>query len=89
MLLSVIIIIVAGYLLGNVNGAVMISKLVSKEDIRNSGSGNAGLTNFLRKFGPSVGIWVIVIDMGKAFAACLTLYAYKNTKHPRGCIGKE
>lgn len=25
----------------------------------------------------------------KAFATCLTLYTYKHTKHPRGCIGKE
>ena len=60
-----------GYLLGNANGAYIMSKLLTHEDIRNSGSGNAGLTNFMRKFGPSSGIWVLVIDLMKTVIACL------------------
>ena len=62
---------VIGYFLGNLNGAFVMYKLLTHEDIRTSGSGNAGLTNFMRKFGPSKGIWVLVIDIGKAVLACL------------------
>ena len=60
-----------GYFLGNLNGAFIMYKLLTGEDIRKSGSGNAGLTNFMRNFGPAKGIWVLVIDIGKAVAACL------------------
>ena len=63
--------IVIGYLLGNLNGAFLMYKFLTHEDIRNSGSGNAGLTNFMRKFGPSNGIWVLVIDLLKTVLACL------------------
>lgn len=63
--------VLLGYLLGNANGAFIMYKLLAHEDIRKSGSGNAGLTNFMRKFGPSKAIWVLVIDIGKAVLACL------------------
>ena len=62
---------VIGYLLGNLNGAFIMYKLLTHEDIRKSGSGNAGLTNFMRNFGPAKGIWVLVIDIGKAVLACV------------------
>ena len=63
--------VVIGYFLGNLNGAFIMYKLIAHEDIRKSGSGNAGLTNFMRNFGPAKGIWVLVIDIGKAVLACL------------------
>lgn len=63
--------IVIGYFLGNLNGAFIMYKLLTGEDIRKSGSGNAGLTNFMRNFGPAKGIWVLVIDIGKSVLACL------------------
>lgn len=62
---------VIGYFLGNLNGAFIMYKLLTHEDIRASGSGNAGLTNFMRNFGPAKGIWVFAIDIGKAVLACL------------------
>lgn len=62
---------VIGYFLGNLNGAFIMFKLLTHEDIRKSGSGNAGLTNFMRNFGPAKGIWVLLIDIGKAVLACL------------------
>ena len=71
MLLRFLLTIVAGYFLGNLNGAFIMYKLLTHEDIRKSGSGNAGLTNFMRNFGPAKGIWVLLIDIGKAVAACL------------------
>ena len=71
MVLSVIFTAVIAYLLGNLNGAVLISRLVAHEDVRTKGSGNAGLTNFTRNYGAAASIFVIAIDVGKAVAACL------------------
>lgn len=71
MVLSVILTAVISYLLGNLNGAVIISHLVAHEDVRTKGSGNAGLTNFTRNYGASASVFVILIDVGKAAAACL------------------
>ena len=66
-------IIVAGltaYLLGNLNGAVCISSLLN-DDVRKHGSGNAGMTNFIRSYGSSRALLVFLIDTGKAAVACL------------------
>ena len=71
MVLSVILTAVIAYLLGNLNGAVIISHLVAHEDVRTKGSGNAGLTNLTRNYGASASVFVILIDVGKAAAACL------------------
>ncbi len=59
------------YLLGNLNGAVCISTLVSHEDVRTHGSGNAGLTNFVRSYGTASAALVILIDGVKTILACL------------------
>ena len=71
MVLRFLLTAIVGYLLGNLNGAFIMYKLLTHQDIRKSGSGNAGLTNFMRNFGPAKGIWVLLIDIGKAVAACL------------------
>ena len=66
-------IIVAGltaYLLGNLNGAVCISSLLN-DDVRKHGSGNAGMTNFIRNYGSSRAILVFLIDTLKAALACM------------------
>ncbi len=66
----VVITLVLGYLLGNLNGAVVVSKVMG-DDVRTHGSGNAGLTNFIRNYGASRSAMVIVIDAGKAVLACV------------------
>ena len=74
--------VVTGYLLGNLNGAVSVSTLLGKTDVRQQGSGNAGLTNFLRIYGPTKALLVVCIDVLKAVVACmlgkqlLTPYGY-------------
>ena len=42
---------VIGYLLGSVNTAILVSRLMYGEDIRTKGSGNAGMTNMMRTYG--------------------------------------
>ena len=68
---SVVIAALVAYLLGNLNGAVCVSALVSHDDVRNHGSGNAGLTNFIRNYGGGKALLVILIDAGKAALACM------------------
>lgn len=70
MVLPILITAVVGYLLGNLNGAIVVARLIAHEDVRTKGSGNAGLTNFTRNYGSKTSIFVILIDMGKAIAAC-------------------
>ncbi len=70
MLLSIVVAALTSYMLGNLNGAVCISALLH-DDVRNHGSGNAGLTNFIRNYGAGRSLMVIAIDTGKAVLACL------------------
>jgi len=67
----IVLTVLTGYMLGNLNGAVSISTLLKKQDVRNQGSGNAGLTNFLRMSGPKSAVLVIFVDVVKAVLACL------------------
>ena len=46
MVLKILLIAAAGYLLGNLNGAILISRALEHDDVRRHGSGNAGFTNF-------------------------------------------
>ena len=71
MLMNIILSVLTGYMLGNLNGAFLVSYLVANEDVRKRGSGNAGLTNFVRNYGGKPAIMVIGTDMGKAVLACL------------------
>ena len=70
MLISVIIItVLVSYFLGNHNGAICVSHMLH-DDVRDHGSGNAGLTNFIRNYGSSRALLVILIDVLKAVLAC-------------------
>jgi len=68
---SILVAALTAYMLGNLNGAVCISRIIANEDVRNQGSGNAGLTNFVRNYGGASSLLVILIDMGKAVLSCL------------------
>ena len=57
---------VCAYFLGCFNGAVIVSKYILRDDVRNHGSGNAGLTNFYRTFGGMLTLVVILCDVLKA-----------------------
>ena len=71
MLYAVLLIAVVAYLLGNHNGAVSVSAWIAHDDVRSHGSGNAGLTNFLRSYGSKSAFLVILVDVVKTAAACL------------------
>lgn len=63
------VIVLLSYFLGCLNGAVITSHFVIRDDVRSHGSGNAGLTNFYRTYGARYALLVILLDMGKTAAA--------------------
>ena len=67
---AIVITVLASYFLGNHNGAICVSAMMG-DDVRSHGSGNAGLTNFIRNYGVGKSSLVIVIDVCKAVLACL------------------
>jgi acyl phosphate:glycerol-3-phosphate acyltransferase len=71
MALRIVLAILAGYIFGNLNGAIITSNFVLHGDVREHGSGNAGLTNFLRSYGGVSTFLVLAIDIGKTVLACL------------------
>ena len=76
-MMKIIILSVAAavsYLLGGVNGAILASKLLHHEDIRDFGSKNPGFTNYKRVYGNGFVTWMVLIfDIVKtAVPVCLT-----------------
>lgn len=63
-------VILASYLIGSINGAVIIST-AHGGDVRNEGSGNAGMTNMIRSRGLIPGLMTFVVDCLKGVAVCL------------------
>jgi len=61
------------YLLGSINGSMLLGNLLKKTDIRSVGSGNAGATNAYRLFGPFYGFSVFFIDIAKGVVAVLLI----------------
>lgn len=52
---------IVSYLVGGINGAIIMSKLVYHEDIREKGSKNPGFTNFKRVYGLNVISWIVLL----------------------------
>ena len=67
----VLLSIAVSYLLGSVNSAIIISKVMYGDDIRRHGSGNAGLTNMLRTYGKTAAVLTLIGDMLKTALAIL------------------
>lgn len=66
---AVILAALIGYLLGSLNFALILSKKMYKDDIRNYGSKNAGTTNMMRTYGNKAAGLTIAGDMIKAIVA--------------------
>lgn len=70
--LFIVISILVGYFLGSINSAVIISRMFYREDIREKGSKNAGLTNMLRVYGIRAAVFTFLGDFCKGIiSACV------------------
>ena len=68
-ILAYILTALAAYLLGSIPTGFLVAKAKGM-DIRAVGSGNIGATNAMRVLGKPAGIFVLVMDAAKGFAAC-------------------
>ena len=69
--IMMILAFLAAYLIGSINSAIIVSKIMLHDDIRKYGSGNAGATNALRTLGKKGAIPVVIGDLLKAIIAIL------------------
>lgn len=68
--------VVAGYLLGSLSFAVIVSRLMGLSDPRSYGSGNPGATNVLRSGNKAAAILTLVFDALKGYVPVLLVLAY-------------
>ncbi len=71
-MLTILIVLAAAaqaYLLGSVDTGILISKYLYHDDVRNHGSGAAGMTNMLRTFGKKAAALTAAGDVLKGVAA--------------------
>lgn len=61
--------VVAAYLIGSIPFGLIVVKLMSGADVRESGSGNIGATNVLRTTGRTAGVLTLVLDAAKGLVA--------------------
>ncbi len=66
---------VGGYLLGSIPFGVILTRLVTGEDVRSIGSGNIGATNVLRTGRKDLAFATLILDAGKGAAAFLIAQA--------------
>lgn len=67
--IPLILSVAAGYLLGSINSAILVTRLFGREDIRHFGSGNAGATNMFRTYGKIPAVLTVLGDLLKAIVA--------------------
>lgn len=72
-MLSLILALILSYLAGSIPTAIIASRIVMKDDIRNHGSGNAGATNVFRVMGWKPALIVVLVDVGKGVAAVILI----------------
>ena len=68
-ILIVLAVALEAYLLGSVDTGILVSKLVYHDDVRNHGSGAAGMTNMLRTFGKKAAAMTAAGDVCKGILA--------------------
>ena len=64
-------ILIVGYLFGSFPTAVIMSRLVAGVDVRELGTGNAGAANVFREINPKAGVFVAVVDISKGLIPVL------------------
>jgi glycerol-3-phosphate acyltransferase PlsY len=61
--------VVIAYLIGGIPFGLIVVKLMTGGDVRESGSGNIGATNVLRTAGTTAGVLTLLLDAAKAWVA--------------------
>ncbi len=67
------IVLILSYIAGSIPTAIIVSRIVMKDDIRNHGSKNAGATNVFRVMGWKPALFVTLVDVGKGTFSVLVI----------------
>lgn len=70
-MLSLVLVVIASYLIGSIPFGILVSKRFRGFDIRSKGSGNMGSTNAFRVLGWKLGLLVQILDLAKGLGAVL------------------
>lgn len=70
-IITLAVVLLLSYLLGSLNSAIALCKLIKKDDIRKYGSKNAGLTNVLRVYGKPLAGATLLCDIFKGVVAVI------------------
>jgi glycerol-3-phosphate acyltransferase PlsY len=70
-IIPILLTMLAGYLLGSINSAILVSRGLKKDDIRKHGSGNAGVANMYRVYGKLPALLTILGDFFKAILSVI------------------
>jgi glycerol-3-phosphate acyltransferase PlsY len=71
--------ILIAYLVGSINSAIILSKVLKLPDPRTQGSKNPGATNMLRIGGKKIAAFVLLIDVWKGLSPILLAYSYTSS----------
>ena len=76
LILPLLLVAAAGYLLGSISFAIILTRVFAHEDVRSHGSGNAGETNVLRVAGKKASALTFLCDFLKcALSVAIGYYA--------------
>ena len=76
LILPLLLVAAAGYLLGSISFAIILTRVFAHEDVRSHGSGNAGATNVLRVAGKKASALTFFCDFLKcALSVAIGYYA--------------
>ena len=71
--------ILIAYLIGSINSAIILSKVLKLPDPRSQGSKNPGATNMLRIGGKKIAAVVLLIDVWKGLSPILLAYSFTSS----------
>jgi len=84
---KILLSLIIGYLLGNIQASYLLAKSIKKVDIRSLGFGNAGMSNAVESLGWKFGLLVGFIDVGKGILSILIIkYLFKIDFNPEGAL---
>lgn len=84
---KILLSIIIGYCLGNIQASYLLAKSIKKVDIRTLGFGNAGMSNAVESLGWKFGLLVGFIDVGKGIISVLFIkYLFKIDFNPDGAL---
>ncbi len=78
--MSILLIVLVAYLLGSIPFSFIMTRIVSKTDIRRLGNGNAGAKNTTESVGFFAGVLVALLDIGKGVLAVMLAQRFSDSE---------